>query len=629
MKKLGLIAMAALLVVAWASGARCSREGRRKGPAVQKITIMGAVSFSENQIKDVMRTRESRFLRTKRLRESTLESDLISIKAFYRRNGFLEAEVSEERTYDDERQKVWIRIDIIEGPQTKVSEVVIEGNTQVETERIRSVIKTVEGGPLNERQISEDTYRLYGFYADQGFVFAAVKHEVEGSDGEAVVRFQIYEGAPTPIGDVSVRGNNRVSSSIVEREVTLERGDIFSSKEMVDSQQRILDTGLFKDVDIEPAANEEDSMSVNLLVKVKERKTRELSFRMGYGTLEEARVSVGWLHRNLWKSGRQLELRALLGSKDFARGLTRKRGDVAFTSRWLLGIRIVGSAGIYGEQSLEEYSEVEGGEYTLDRLGISLSVKKDLFRVTRLTLVYNHEIVDVRDPSWTEEEGEDLRLQVGQEVNRSFAVLVTRDTRRPFFDPGGGSFTTIAAQRAGGIFGGDNSFNKASFSWSRYLPSVFGSVVAVSTRLGYADAFGDSKDKGVPEYERFYAGGSGSVRGYNEREFGPGDFLLLANVEMRYHIFWRLGGVAFLEMGNAWPSIDEVRGQDFELVVPGEEYYLRRDNDVKYTIGLGIGMNTPVGPFRLDYGFKIKRAVDPSGKKESPGRLHLMVGHAF
>ena len=272
---------------------------------------------------------------------------------------------------------------------------------------------------------------------------------------------------------------------------------------------------------------------------------------------------------------------------------------------------------------------MENGEYTLARVGINLSMKKDLFRVTKLTLAYVHEIVDVRDPNWATDEDEDLRLQVGQEINRSLAALLVRDTRRPFFDPLSGSVTRLGAQRAGGIFGGDNSFNKVSVSWSRYLGSYFGTVIALSTRVGYADAYGDSKDKGVPEYERFYAGGSGTIRGYDEREFGPGDFLLLANIEMRYHLFWRIGGVAFIDMGNAWPSIEDVRGSDFSLIVDPEDYALRRDGDVKYSAGLGVGMQTPVGPFRIDYGFRIKRGTDESGNKESLGRFHLIMGHAF
>jgi outer membrane protein insertion porin family len=629
MRKLILLGMIGLLVLSCASGADYSRQSRRGGPVVSKIHIVGATHFSDKDIKGVMRTEASKFLRTRRLRESTLESDLISIKAFYSRNGFLETEVREERAYEDDGEKVEVSILVDEGPQTGVAEVLFEGNILIETERLVGVIKVKPGEPLNERLIGEDRYLLYTYYADRGFVFASVGHEVTFTDGEATVRYIVAEGRPAPIGSLSVRGSGRVSDAIVLREVTLKTGDTFSGKKMVDSQQNVLDTGLFKDVEIEPKASEADSVAVDLIVKVKERKMRELSFRVGYGTLDEARLSGGWLHRNLWNSGRSMEVRGTLGSRDLNKGLTRIRADLAFADRWLFGRRLVGSIGIFGQETLEEYKAVENGEYTLDRLGINLSVKKDILKITKLTLAYTHEIVDVRDPSWSVEEDEDFRLQVGQDINRSLGFILSRDTRRPFFDPRGGSNTRVAAQRTGGIFGGDNNFNKMALSWARYFKWYLGSVVAFSTRTGYASAFGASKDKGVPEYEKFYAGGSATIRGYDDREFGPGDFLLLANVEMRFHLFWRVAGVTFIDMGNAWQSINDVEASDFKVFVPGEEYALRRDTDVKYTIGVGIGAQTPVGPIMIDYGYRIKRAVDEEGHKESPGRFHFLVGHAF
>ena len=623
---LGLIG---LLMLSCASGVDSSRQRRRGGPVVSGIRIVGASHFSDKDIKGVMRTEESKFLRTKHLRESTLESDLISIKAFYSRNGFLKTEVGEERSYHDDGERVEVSILVEEGPQTVVAEVTIEGNALIETDELLGVLKVKQGGPLNERMIGEDRYSLYTYYADRGFVFATVEHGVVFTGTEARVRYLIAEGLPAPIGDLSVRGSGKVRDAIVLREMTLKTGDTFSGKKMVDSQQNVLDTGLFKDVVIEPKASEADSVAVDLIVKVKERKMRELSFRVGYGTLDEARLSGGWLHRNLWNSGRTAEIRGTLGSRNFSKGLTRVRGDLAFADRWLLGRRLVGAIGIFGQQTLEEYKEVEDGEYTLNRVGINLSIKKDILKINKLTLAYTHEIVDVSDPSWEYGEDENIRLQVSQDINRSLGLILSRDTRRPFFDPRDGSNTRVAAQSTGGVFGGDNNFNKMALSWARYFNWYWGSVVAFSTRTGYASAFGASKDDGVPEYERFYAGGSATVRGYDDREFGPGDFLLLANVEMRFHLFWRVGGVTFVDMGNAWSSIDDVQARDFEVYVPGEEYSLRRDTDVKYSAGVGIGIQTPVGPIRIDYGYRIKRAVDEEGHKESPGRFHFLVGHAF
>jgi outer membrane protein insertion porin family len=628
-KLLVAIVIAAVLLPAVSQGQSTRRRGA-SGPAVRGITIEGNSYFSDKRIKSVMRTEESKFLRTHRLRESTLESDLLSIQALYTRNGFLQAAAEiDTLAYDRNRENVRIRIRITEGPQTKIGEVLIEGNRSIPTDKLMRVVKIKAGQPLDMQKVNEETYNLYSAYADQGYVFASVSDDVDHTDGLATVTFNIAEGEKAVIGRVTVEGNNKVRSPIIAREVTLNKGDVFSGKKLVDSQQKILDTGLFKDVEIDPLPGSPDSATVDLQIRVKERKMREVSVAVGYGTRDEARLTTGWTHRNLWNSGRQFEVRSVLGSSDFAEGLTRKRGDLSLTDRWLFGRRLASAISFYAEETLEEYNEVANGEYTLDRLGLSFTVKKDLPRKIQMTTGYSHEFVRVRSASWSDEEGENLRLQVGREVNRAATVTLERDTRRPFFDPVQGSVTRLAGRRAGGFFGGDNSYNKATWSWSRYIRLPWGSVIAISTRGGYADAFGASRHDGVPEYERFYVGGSSTIRGYAEAEFGPGDFMLLANMELRYRLFWKVVGVFFLDMGNVWNSVHDFTAEDFDVFVPAEEYRLRRDEDVKYSVGLGLGVQTPVGPARIDYGFRVKRGVDAEGNRESLGRLHLIVGHAF
>ncbi|MFZ1946517.1 MAG: outer membrane protein assembly factor BamA [bacterium] len=624
---IGVAVFLLLLICPRAEGAP-NRPGG--GPIVKEIGFVGNSSLGEDQLKPVMRTKESRFLRKRRYRESTLESDLVSLVALYRRSGYLEATAAVEGLrYSEDRSKVWITIRITEGDRTVVKEVILEGNNQVAGDALRRLITVKAGEPLDERRIGEDQYNIYAYYADRGFVFASVTHALDKAGGQATVRYVIEEGGPAAIDRIDVRGSQRVSPKVVKREVTLKPGDIFSRKKVLDSQQRLYDTGLFRDVEIEPAQSSGDSGLVQLIVKIKERKTREVSTGVGYGTRDETRVTLGWVHRNLWNSGRQVEVSAVLASRDLTRGLTRKRADVSFTDRWLFGLRLGGAASVFVNETLEEQKTEPAGEYTLDRMGANLSIEKELSNRYQLGLAYTHEFVDIRDPSWSTSDSETLRLSLGQAVNRSLALLAERDTRVPFFDPHRGSLTRVVAKSSGGVFGGDNSFNKITVSLARYLQISDRAVVAAGLRAGQAEAFGKSEAKGVPEYEKFKVGGSSTVRGYDEGEFGPGDFFLVGNAEVRYAIVWKIAGVAFFDMGNAWPSIREVSRSDFDFSVPSGEYAGRRRSDCKYSVGVGIGAQTPVGPARIDYGFKLKRGVLESREKESTGMVHISIGHAF
>lgn len=627
------IFLAILLIVAfYAPEGHCQRDRRRGGPAVRGITVLGTDHFSQKDVKNIMRTKKSGYFRTKRLRTTTLESDILSIVAFYRRNGFLRASAEvEDIRYDEPRSNVWITIRVEEGEQTNVRSVSFEGYDVMSLPALSKVVGTRPGDPLNENAIARDEYSIYTLYADAGYIYAAISTRLAFGDGKVDLTYMVDEGPSAYIGRISVSGNRRVGEPIIRREVETEPGELFSRKKVLDSQQDLYDTGLFKDVGIDPTPAAGDSGLVDLVVKVKERKMKEVNVGLGYGTLDEARVSLGWRHRNLFKAALLFNTNLVLGSRDFDKGLTRKRLDASLTDRWLFGTRLTGGLRGYAQETLERYNQgnIIEGEYTLDRFGIDVGVTKDFTRTFRMSLAYTHEFVEIRNPTWNVDDEETLRVQLGQEVNRSMTFLVERDTRIPFFNPGRGGVLRFTTEVAGGLFGGDNSFVKLTGSWSHYFLTFADAVIAVSVRSGFAEPFGESVEKGVPVYEQFYIGGTATLRGYPEQEFGPGNFVLTGNVEIRIPMMWKITAVTFLDMGNAWDSIDDVSWKDFELGVPSDEYAFRRDTDVKYAFGIGLGIMTPVGPARIDYGVRLKRASYPDGSTEPLGQFHVVIGHPF
>ena len=633
MKKSALLILFALgigasVVLASFHDAECARKRPKGGPVVKAIEIEGNSYFKDKQIKAVMRTKQSKWLRPKRLRESALETDLTAIDALYKRNGFLTDSVSVERKYDTAKNNVWLTVRIIEGPRTFVKAVEISGNAHVTTADLKKFLIVKEGKPFDERGVNEDKYNVYAYYADRGYVFASVGDSLAFSDTLVTVRYTVSEGAPAAVAAIDVSGSSKVSNKLIRREVTLKPGDTFSRQKVIVSQQNLYDSGFFRDVQIDPVPAASDSGRVDLKVTVKERKMREVSSAIGYSTRDETRLTGGWLHRNLWNSGRHFEVSAVIASKDFDRGLTRKRADIALSDRWLFGRRLLGIVSLFGIETLEDYKPAPG-EYTLDRVGVTVSAQKDFTPYYKLKLGYTHELVRIHNLTFVVTNPDSLRISLGQEVSRYLQANLERDRRRPFFDPHDGSLTRVTARRAGGFFGGDNDYSKYTLSYARYLPLTATTTLAMGIRLGHTEAFGKSKSKGVPEYERFFAGGSSTIRGYEEQEFGPGNFLSLVNIEVRYAVVWRLTGAVFLDAGNAWNTIRDVRLKDFRFSVPSAEFTERRARDCKYTVGVGIGIETPVGPARVDYGMKLKRGLTAGGKKESLGMIHFNIGHIF
>ena len=171
---------------------------------------------------------------------------------------------------------------------------------------------------------------------------------------------------------------------------------------------------------------------------------------------------------------------------------------------------------------------------------------------------------------------------------------------------------------AGGPLGGDKDFAKITGTASKYFGLVRSSVIEFKLRAGLSDAYGDSST--VPIYERFYAGGAYSIRGYHERKVGPidtvskdpigGESMLIGNIEYLYPLADFLKAAVFYDVGNVWSKLDKFAGGGY-----------------KAGIGLGVRVKTPIGPLRLDYGFPMNK--EPGEPDKGEGRFHFSLSHGF
>jgi outer membrane protein insertion porin family len=233
---------------------------------------------------------------------------------------------------------------------------------------------------------------------------------------------------------------------------------------------------------------------------------------------------------------------------------------------------------------------------------------------------------------------------VGSEKSHSRLIASTfsHDTRDFILDPRRGGYRDMRAELAGGFLGGDNDFYTLNTSLQKYWSTKGKIVLALRARVGFADAYGASSERGVPVENRYFTGGGNSVRGYKENSLGPeepvttaegepstvvvgGRLLLVGNAEARVPIpflsRYRFSGAFFLDGGNVWRSLGSVDLEDFRFTAPRPEV---TDKDFRYSVGFGIRYNTPVGPIRLDFGIPIKR-----DETDRLGRFHMSLGQIF
>lgn len=588
-------------------------EGKRV--KIRKITFEGNKAFKSDVLLRLMSTKTAWwFFRSGIFNEDAFDSDLDKLRAFYGDNGYLDAKMEPELKYDDDGKFLFINIKIDEGKQYLVNSIGISGNAVISEKDIRKTLKMTVGKAFSRNGLREDADAIQGLYFDKGYIYAVVKTDtaIDPASGNIDVKYSITENDLTFVGRIDIRGNVRTKDKVIRRELRLRPGQPFSGEKLQRSKERLYNLGYFEDITFDTEKTSEPNKA-NLLVDVKETKTGEFSFGGGFSTVDKLVGFVQVTQRNFdimnWPTftggGQQLVLRAEVGT-------SRRDYQLSWTDPWIFDYPYLFGFDIYQNTRLSSSSTGYG--YDERRRGADLRFGKEFDDFDRADLTYRLE--EVRISNVDDGATNDLKKEAGTNNISSLLLGLTRDTRDSNFSPTKGYLLYGSVEGAGGPLQGDKDFLKWYGSASVYFSPINKQVLELSTRLGAVGAFGDSD--GVPIYERFFAGGADSVRGYKERGLGPkdpatndplgGEAMIVASAEYTFPVIEFLKGAVFFDAGNVW----EKEG-DF-----GQGGY-------KYSTGAGVRVKTPVGPVKLDYGFPLK--TDPGEKKK--GRFHFSLSRAF
>ncbi|MFQ5680735.1 MAG: outer membrane protein assembly factor BamA [Candidatus Omnitrophota bacterium] len=601
-------------------------EGRRM--RVRKISILGAKAFPEKKILKLLKTKKrSWFGSGGILEEGVLEEDGRRIISFYNDKGFLDAKIARRDIKSDPRRgDVYITFVLEEGRQYKVGDVHIKGNTIAETEVLEKELSLSGGDIYNEQAIREEAAVIQEYYVDRGYIFARVdaRTALNAQTGNVDVTYGIKESEPAYVRRINIQGNFKTKDNVIRRELRLDPGERFDGRKLKRSKERLYNLGFFQEIgfDMEDTAkrNEKD-----LVVEVKEAKTGEFSFGGGYSSVDQFIGFVEIAQKNFdfanWRTftgaGQDLRLRAQLGS-------VSSNFELSWTDPWIFDRPL--SFGFDAYNTARRRSSLVGYGYDEERAGGDLRFGKELSEFVRAGLTYRLEDVTIGNvPS---DATDDLKSEEGSNLISSLGLNLTRDTRDNVFSPTRGTVISGLFQAAGGPLSGDKDFLKFVGRGVYDLPvSRVGkfnrrqrakySVLEFRARLGLVKEYGSSDN--VPIYEKFYVGGSYSIRGYKERKVGPldnvtdaplgGEAMFVGNIEYTYPLMDVIKGAVFYDVGNVWSKAGDLGSGGF-----------------KAGAGLGVRLKTPIGPVRLDYGFPLN---DEPGEDKRTGKFHFSVSRGF
>jgi outer membrane protein assembly complex protein YaeT len=627
-----------LVLAAAVTVGACREEGDIQ---IANIHFNGVEQIDEGALKGALQTREGSWIPWGRKRyfdRRAFEADLKRIETFYHDRGFPDARVASfDVALNDAQDKVSVTVNISEGEPIRLAAVELEGFDVLSgdnREALQDSLDPLVGEPIDRIRIRAARDRAVNELRDHGYPHADVNlAEREAGPRQRTLIFQANPGVLAHFGNIEIAGYMTVGENVIRRQLTFEPGDVFSLRQMRESQRQLYRLELFEFVNVEPDETmAADSPEVPVRVTVAEGKQQRVTFGVGYGSEEQVRARIRWDHVNFLGGAQQAGLEAKWSSLD--RGVRAEYEEPFFLSRNL-------SLAFQG-QAWQDAEPV----YSLDTLGGRVTLLHQANPQNALSLSYS----DGWERSFIAREAlEDLSLRdelialgldpTDGEFSGRLSLIAfeaSRNTADNLLNARSGYGVSARVEQAGGWLPGAFSYWSPNFEARYYLPIGRSVVLANRVRAGTIDPIGGNPlrngttdtlsgfQPNVPFWKRYFLGGSQSLRGWGRYEVGPTSPFGLpiggltgfeGSSEVRFPLAGRFAAVAFLDLGNAW-----LQSWDFNL------------NDLRYDVGPGLRYMTPVGPVRVDLGFQLNPIPNlrVNGELEQRHwRVHFSIGQAF
>lgn len=595
-------------------------EGKKA--RIRNIEFAGNNALTDRKLRKAMKTHRAFWFLGGKYNEDQFEEDLKKIVDEYGNVGHLEAEVASTNVeYSPNGKKMDISINVAEGAQYTVESLEPAQNTVYDDDEVMDIVKVHAGDVHNKGQVEDDANLIARGYQGSGYVNADAAPQVtlDREKKTTHVVHNVQEGDLKYVKEIEVTGNSVTKDDVVRREMMLVPGERFDGSVMQMSQRRLENTQYFDEVRMTLHDDEENDLFTNMLVDVDEGKTGNFNFGAGYSTEEKASGFIELKLNNFdisnWPKfsggGQVFSTRLQIGD-------IRDKYNMSFTDPEFLGYPVAFGFDVYNES----YRYTDESDYTEEMVGGQLRLGKTLSPFVTARTSFRYTDYDYTDTAWKWLYTCEWRRELEPSTTVANSWGIERNTLDLTRDPTSGSKHELVGTVAG--FGGDNNFLKFEHDSTWYRP--FGEerqwVLSFRTREGWVDEYGSSDF--VPLGDRFFAGGTSTVRGYDTHDIGPkvrkywlpwsekdaigGKLRLINNLEMKYQVskVFRLYG--FVDAGGVWKEPG-----DLDL------------GDVKYSTGLGFGVDVPrMGPIRVYYGVPLNPDDD-----QGNGRLHLVTGFRF
>jgi outer membrane protein insertion porin family len=587
---------------------------------VAEVTISGVTGDLESEIYRVITTQPGRTTN-----RSQLQQDINSIFA----TGFFK----NVRAVPEDTP-LGVRVTFIVQANPVLQGVEITGQKVLPQSVIDESFRDQYGKILNLRRFEEGVKKINAWYQDNGFVLGQITEAPQVADDGKVtlqvaegqiesidVRFLNKEGEATDATGKPIGGNTR--RFVITREVEQKPGDIFNRTKAETDLRRVFGLGIFEDVRLALEPGTTDPRKARVIVNVIEKNTGSLAAGAGLSSATGLFGTVSYQQQNLGGRNQKLGAEVQIGER-------QNLFDVSFTDPWIKGdpYRTSYTINAFRRRSISVI--FDGGEQEvrlpnddrprINRTGGGINFTRPLSRnpfadsewTASVGLQYQR--IAITDRKGRRESEDELgnRLSFSNSGSDDLTTLqagAVRDRRNDPLRPTSGSLLRFGVEQSIPVGSGSILMNRLRASYSFYLPVKYTNFTPGPQTLAFSfkagTIFGD-----LPPYEAFALGGANSVRGYNEGDMGAGRSFLEGTVEYRFPIISFIGGALFVDAGTDFGT-----GKD----VPGDPAGIRKKPGSGYGYGLGVRIQSPLGPIRIDYG------INDTGDNQ----IHFGIGERF
>lgn len=583
---------------------------------VRGVIFRGNYHFRDKTLLKFMQTKPSNLFSIRQFDRQKFEQDLERVRLFYQGHGYLDVQVTERPfqvtantpTGRFGRRDAYVYIDIDEGAQYRVGSVSFEGNGLVSDDDLRAVIETMPGQVYSPIKVEEDCHTIRDIYglAPSSRYFTRVTGDYRITEADYIVNvvFSIEESPQIVIEDVEIIGNDVTKDNVYRRELTFFPGENIDSKKINESERNLRNLDYFHADSFRMNVREGSTPERGVVtVRMEEKETGQLSFGVGFSSSETMMGMVSIEQRNFDYAAWPESFREFITGKSFRGAGQYFRGSASMGTRsknfgldwnnpWIFDRPISWGFGAY-------YRTYEWDQFTDERIGGYTSIGRRLFN-QHLTGSVTYRLERVNMYNVHNSASRFIHQEKGVTLFSRMAFALNWDNTDNRFDPTRGLKVNNTFELVGGILGGDKDFWSNNFKVAQYAPIYIDKddrpyYLMLGSEFATMDRFGSTKE--IPVYERLYAGGIGTVRGWDHRRLGPrdgnsviGGYSRQTNqVEFFAPVYEDMVKMSvFYDVGGVWADPWSISG--------GQKAGRSGGSGYRHSTGVGLHVKTPLSP---------------------------------